>query len=68
MSDCSELKVITFNVSFLPCNGVIIETEVGIVDVMLTDCTLLLFFISSVAKSCWFSVTSSHHLPGYDQI
>ena len=52
MSDCSELKVITFNVSFLPCNGVIIETEVGIVDVMLPDCTLLLFFISSVAKSC----------------
>ena len=44
MIDCSELKVIPFNVSFLPCNGVIIETEVGIVDVMLTDCTLLLFF------------------------
>ena len=44
MSDCSELKVITFNVSFLPCNWVIIEREVGIVDVMLTDCTLLLFF------------------------
>ena len=62
MSDCSELKVITYY------NGVIIEREVGIVDVMLTDCTLLLFFISSVAKSCWFSVTLSHHLPGYDQI
>ena len=26
--DCSELKVITFDVSFLPCNGIIIEGEV----------------------------------------
>ena len=50
MSDCSELKVITFNVSFLPCNGVIIETEVGIVDVMLTDCTLLFFLFLQLPK------------------
>ena len=68
ISDCSEVKVMTFDVSFLPCNGVIIEGEVRTDNVMLTDCTLFLFIISSVAKSCWFLVTSSHHLPGYDQI
>ena len=55
MSDCSELKVITFNVSFLPCNGVIIEREVETVNVMLTDCTLLLFFISCCQKLMIFS-------------
>ena len=50
MSDCSELKVIIFDVSFLPCNGVIIERELGTINVMLTDCTLLLFFISCCQK------------------
>ena len=55
MSDCCELKVITFNVSFLPCNGVIIEREVETVNVMLTDCTLLLFFISCCQKLMIFS-------------
>ena len=52
MIGCSELKVIPFNVSFLPCNGVIIEGEVRTDNVMFTDCTLFLFIISSVAKSC----------------
>ena len=52
ISDCSELKVMTFDVSFLPCNGFIIEGEVRTDSIMLTDCTLFLFFISSVAKSC----------------
>ena len=50
MRNCSELKVITFDVSFLPCNGVIIERELGTINVMLTDCTLLLFFISCCQK------------------
>ena len=53
--DCSELKVITFDVSFLPCNGIIIEGEVRTVNVMLTDCTLLLFFISCFQKVMIFS-------------
>ena len=50
MSDCSELKVITFDVSFLPCHVLIIERELGTINVMLTDCTLLLFFISCCQK------------------
>ena len=53
--DCSELKVTTFDVSFLPCNGIIIEGEVRTVNVMLTDCTLLLFFISCFQKLMIFS-------------
>ena len=45
ISDCSELKVMTFDVSFLPCNGVIIEGEVRTDNVMLTTahCSCLLF-------------------------
>ena len=50
MSDCSELKVITFDVSFLPYHVLIIERELGMINVMLTDCTLLLFFISCCQK------------------
>ena len=60
MSDCSELKVIIFDVSFLPCNGVIIERELGTINVMLTDCTLLLFFYFLLPKVVDFQ--GDHHI------
>ena len=55
MSDCPEQKVITFDVSFLPCHVLIIEREVGTINFKLTDCTLLLFFISCSQKLLIFS-------------
>ena len=56
-------KLLLLMLVFCPATGVIIERELGTINVMLTDCC----FLFLVAKSCWFSGTSSHCLPGNDQ-